>query len=252
MVKFNANCSHWPDFFLIGAPKSGTSSLAAYLADHPQISFSQVKEPHYFATDLSTAPHRLSEQEYLALFPKKSDGCLRGEGSTGYLFSEMAVPNILQRTPNAKFVVMLRNPVEAAYAYHGERLKNCNEDIIDFEAAWGLQEERKKGFSIPDTCFEPKLLQYRDIFLYGNLLERLFSWVPREQVHVILFEDFRDDVRATYRKLLQFLGLSDDGRNSFPVHHQSLRIRSTFLNRFIRRPHPWVKCIVAPLKIIAG
>ncbi|MFO7878451.1 MAG: sulfotransferase, partial [Bacteroidales bacterium] len=134
-----------PEFFLIGAPKCGTSSLARYLDSHPDVHFSYPKEPNYFNTDFSKK-QRMFTDETLYLnqcFHKAADKNIAGEGSVWYLYSKEAVPNILKFQPDAKFIVMLRNPVDVAYAMHSTHLRNkVNENVDDFKKAWDLQEIR--------------------------------------------------------------------------------------------------------------
>jgi sulfotransferase family protein len=244
--------AHWPDFFVIGAPKSGTTSLAAYLADHPTVSFSRLKEPFFFSTDLYSCLDGMTSEDYLSLFPVKTGNCLRGEASSNYMFSVDAVPNILAVRPDARFIAILRNPVDAAYAFYSEAVKNGREDARCFEDAWRLQDVRRKGLCIPAHCKEPKSLMYQDIFSYGRLLERLLSLVPHEQVKIFIFEHFVADPANVYRQVLTFLDLQDDKRTSFSVHNPHLVYRSKRLYDAMRRPHPWVRTILAPVKTVAG
>ena len=123
-----------PNFFIIGAPKSGTTALSQYLRDHPNIFFSGVKEPHFF--DLDTSKRlKLDLQTYLSLFAKARPELhiAVGEGSTGYLFSKVAVSEILKFNPDSKFIVMLRNPVDLVQAWHSEMYFEGVENIRDFE-----------------------------------------------------------------------------------------------------------------------
>lgn len=244
--------AHWPDFFVIGAPKSGTTSLAAYLADHPNVSFSKVKEPFFFSTDLHSSLDAMTSEEYLSLFPVKTDKCLRGEASANYMFSVDAVPNILTVRPDAKFIAILRNPVDAAYAFYSEAVKNGREDARTFGEAWLLQDDRKRGLRIPKYCREPKGLLYQDIFSYGRLLERLFSIVPRERARIFIFDHFVANPANVYRQVLEFLNLPDDKRPSFPVQNPHLVYRSKRLFDAMRRPHPWMRTLLAPAKTVAG
>ncbi len=101
-----------PDFFIIGAPKCGTTALATYLAEHPNIQLSDPKEPHYFCKDLKAGgPPVASDKDYVRrFFPglEESGASAAGEASVWYLYSDVAVRNILRFQPDAKFIVMLR------------------------------------------------------------------------------------------------------------------------------------------------
>ncbi|MEC9341081.1 MAG: sulfotransferase [Pseudomonadota bacterium] len=171
-----------PNFFIVGAPKCGTTSLAGWLAQHPNILMSSAKEPHYYNTDFGNR-HTHSPAEYSRFFKHPPAVCdAVGEASVWYLYSHAAVPNILVDVPAAKFIVMLRNPVEMAPSLHEQQLVNGTEDVADFAAAWRLQTEREAGRSIPRLCEEPKLLLYGPACRLGEQLQRLYCVAGQEQV----------------------------------------------------------------------
>ncbi len=196
-----------PNFFIIGAPKCGTSSLARWLNEHPNVFFSPRKEPHLFNTDGHTATQSLAEYE--ALFrDAAAEHRAIGEGSTHYLYSQVAVPNILEYNPEARFIVCLRNPIEMAPALHSERLSQGRENEPNFERAWQMQTIRAEGRNIPQTVQkDPERLQYGPYCLLGQQLERVYAHVPPEQVHYILLDDIRRSEKAEYERVLAFLGL---------------------------------------------
>jgi 1,2-diacylglycerol 3-alpha-glucosyltransferase len=206
-----------PNFFIIGAPKSGTTSLSEYLRVHPNIYFSRVKEPHFFDRDTSKRL-KLSLRTYLSLFAKADPGLHKavGEGSTGYLFSNVAVSEILRFNPDSRFIVMLRNPVELVRAWHSQMYFEGVENIREFEMAWRLEGTRRHGYEIPHNCWEPKKLFYSEWGKLGDQMERLFSVVDRDRVMVILFDDFVADPKRVYEEVLAFLGVQSDGRTDFP------------------------------------
>jgi hypothetical protein len=109
-----------PNLFVIGAPTCGTSSLLHYLATHPKVFVSKVKEPHFFNSD---SKHRYfySIESYLKLFEKATPlHKYRCEGSVWYLYSKSAIDEILKFDPDAKFIIMLRNPVFMYFSIHQE------------------------------------------------------------------------------------------------------------------------------------
>ncbi len=224
-----------PNFFIVGAPKCGTTALSEYLRTHPQIFFSTPKEPSYFSTDLGTDsrnPVFYTERDYLEKCFKGSTSqhLAIGEGTAVHLYSQVAVKNIIKFNPVAKIIVMLRNPIDLVYSWHSHLLSVFREDIVDFEEAWNKQLVRKEGRNLPKICHEPKMLFYREIALLGQQLERLYQSVPREQVLVIWFDDFISQTPQVYNQVLQFLGVSPDGRQEFPRVNE---------NRVIRLP--WLK-----------
>ncbi len=214
-----------PNFFIIGAPRCGTTSLTAYLAEHPKVFMSSPKEPFCFNTDLGNrATHTMSD--YLEYFKDAGDEHLAvGEASTCYLYSDTAVPNILRFNPDAKFIVMLRNPVDMAYSLHSELIYSCQENVEDFRRAWQLQDDRKKGHNIPKLCQEPRWILYREVCMLGNQLERLYSRVNRERVLVLLLEDMKERPKGIYEQVLDFLALPSNSRNHFPIHNESKKLR---------------------------
>lgn len=214
-----------PNFFILGAPKCGTTALAQWLAAHPQVYFSPRKEPHFFNVEGLRAVHTLVEYE--ALFADAGDDHRAvGEGSTHYLYSREAVPRILEYAPEARFIVCLRNPVEMAPALHGERVSQGRENIGDFERAWRSQAERARGRRIPTTLREdPERLQYGRYCRLGEQLERLFGLAATDRVLPVLLDDVRSDPRAVYTGVLRFLALDDDGREDFGVANAAKRTR---------------------------
>ena len=98
-----------PDFFIVGAPKCGTTALYEYLRPHPNVFMSTVKEPHFFAKDLGSYPHIKTDEEYAALFAGANEQHLRvGEASVYYLRSAVAIPNIREFNPDARLIAMFR------------------------------------------------------------------------------------------------------------------------------------------------
>jgi glycosyltransferase involved in cell wall biosynthesis len=223
-----------PNFFLVGAPKSGTTSMSEYLRGHPNVFFSRVKEPHFFDTDFS-ARLKIKPRTYWSLFADVVLGVHKaiGEGSTGYLNSKVAVAEILKFNPGARFVVMLRNPIDLVPAWHSEMLFEGVEDVWDFESAWELEASRRKGCDIPSACWEPKKLFYSDWGRLGDHIERLYSQVERNKVKVIIFEDFVASPRATYEEVLRFLGVPSDNRTTFPIINENKELKHPRLQRYV-------------------
>jgi hypothetical protein len=191
-----------------------------------------VKEPHFFDLDTSKS-FKLSLQTYLSLFTG-ADPVLHkavGEGSTGYLYSKVAVSGILEFNPDARLIVMLRNPVDLVQAWHSEMYFEGVENIREFETAWRLEDARRRGKSIPHSCWEPKKLYYSEWGKLGDQVERLFSIAAREHVKIILFDDFVADTKRVYEEVLAFLGVPSDGRTDFPPVHESRSLRHPRLQR---------------------
>jgi hypothetical protein len=217
-----------PNFFIIGAPKCGTTALSEYLSLHADVHFSKPKEPLFFHTDFAVG-HRqaLDWNEYMKCFDRREmERCsMVGEGTVWYLYSRAAVANILEFNPFAKFIVMVRDPVDLAHSLHSQLLYGGHEDVEDFERAWRLQARRAKGECIPLGCPDPKALQYGAIAKLGEQLERLYALVPRDRVRVMQLAQLRSDPAKAYQQTLRFLGVAPDARRAFPVRNANRRIR---------------------------
>lgn len=223
-----------PNFFILGAPKCGTTSLARWLEQHPQVFMSPIKEPHYFSADLANRTIQSAER-YARLFDGVTEAHRAiGEASTWYLFSQEAVANIEQEHPGARYIVMTRDPVAMAHSLYHHNRRVLHEDQPSFEAAWRLQEERAAGKSLPPDCVEPAFLQYKAACSLGSLLERLYERVPAERVLHIPLERIQADPHTEYRWVQRFLGLPDDGRETFPPANEARGHRSRLLQRLIR------------------
>ena len=223
--------SRKPNFFILGAPKCGTTSLARWLAQHPNIFISPEKEPHFFNTD---DPRRAvsSLDEYEALFSgAREDHLAIGEASVWYLSSSAAVPNILRYQPDAKFIVMVRNPIQMAPALHGEMVLSGHENIRDFAVAWNLQDERCQGRKLPAFTWAKRRLLYSEVCSLGKQLKWLLSLAPTSRILVIVLDDICADARHEYLRVLEFLGVPDDGRVCFPAYNTSRRLRWPRLTR---------------------
>jgi len=223
-----------PNFFIIGAPKCGTTSLAAWLSEHPGIYMSPIKEPFYFSTDINHRSVR-DWQAYLGLFSKVQSEIAIGEGSTSYLFSRVAVPAIEERFPSARYIVMLRNPVEMAYALHGQQVRVFNENVEDFRQAWHLASKRRAGQQVPPGCQDAILLDYPSWCKLGEQLERLYSWISPERVLVQVLDDIKRDPRREYLRALEFLGVPDNGRQQFPIHNPAQEWKWRWAGSIVRR-----------------
>jgi len=229
-----------PDFFIAGAPKCGTTSLFNYLRAHPAVFMPGNKEPNYFCSDLYTPWAEVGTlAEYEALFATAPPHALTGEASVFYLHSKVAIGQIMARNADAKIIVMLRNPIEAARSMHASGWNNHLEDVGDFEQAWRLQEPRLEGRHLPPRWQYPQMLQYGAFNSYAPQVRRLLAQVPRKQCLFLLFEEFFADPSHQFARVLEFLGLPPDpARTAFPVVNMTVGVRSPLLDRLLRQPPP--------------
>ena len=229
-----------PNLFIIGAPKSGTSALAAYLDEHPNVFISNPKEPFFWSTDYPAlrARHHLScQSDYLQLFTQANDQhMLVGECSTNYLRSKVAIDNVLEFNPQAKFIVMLRNPVQVAHAFHAECLFSYIEREPSFEEDWRLQTARASGKQLPANCSAPQFLQYGQVASYADQIQQFFDRVPQSQRQVILYDDFRLDNAGVFQDVIEFLQLPEFQKTEFQRVNAAHVHRSRFVAKLILDP----------------
>jgi Sulfotransferase domain len=242
-----------PNFFIVGAPKCGTTALYEYLRSHPNIFMAAIKEPHFFAQDLGGYPRIKTPEDYTALFAGATADHLRvGEASVYYLRSTTAIGNIHQFNPEAKLIAMFRNPVDMVYALHSQLLFVGEEVVGDFERAWRLQERRSKGLDLPPNSRGAFLLQYEQFGRFGTQVQRLLSIFQANQVKLILHDDLAADVGKVYDEVIAFLEIPHDGRTSFPRINESKRTRLEWLRTLSRKPPPMLRTAVRRLKRAVG
>jgi len=237
-----------PDFFIVGAPKSGTTALYENLRRHPEIFMPELKEPHFFGTDLKSPDFIRDERAYLSLFDGARGARRAGEASVWYLYSERAAAEIKEFEPSARIIIMLRNPVEMIHSLHAQRLYSGNEELESFEAALEAEAERKKGLRLPPRAYPVEGLFYREVAKYSAQVRRYLSAFEREQVHVILFDDLRQSPPRVYREACEFLGVGarlpeQDARAINP----NKRARSKTLRNLLRHPPPLVRAATKAL-----
>ncbi len=214
-----------PNLFIIGAPKSGTTSLSEYLRSHPNIFMCTPKEPHFFSKDLNRYPSIRTIDEYLMLFKNSTEShSIVCESSVWYLFSSLAVDAIYKFNSRSKIIIMLRNPIELIYSLHSYTYNN-REDEYDFQRAFYLQKLRAQGFHLPPKIDEPLLLQYTKIGKLGEQVERVLQTFPSDQVKLILFDDFISQTKQVYEDILMFLNVPLDDRIDFPKLNKSTKPR---------------------------
>ncbi|HEX2388303.1 MAG TPA: sulfotransferase [Solirubrobacterales bacterium] len=232
-----------PDFFIVGAPKCGTTAMADYLGQHPEIGMCPRKETHVFATDLSErmamrrGQRPMSRERFLDLFADLQEERLRGEASVWHLYSATAAAEIAAFQPQARIIVMLRSPVEMLPSLHSQFVFVGIEPEEDFGSALALDAERER--SGPPAGFPPR--SYRSAVRYGEQLRRYLDVFGRERIHVIVYDEFRDDTRGAYREACRFLEVDSSFEPNLEVVNPNKRVRSRTFRRFVRRPPEWVR-----------
>ena len=224
-----------PDFFIVGAPRCGTTAMYEYLRQHPQIFMPEHKEPIYFGDDLTHLHGRLTERDYLGLFKPSRPGQRVGEASTWYLFSTSAAREIRDFDPNAQIIIMLRNPVDVMYSLHRELVFYRAEPIKDFDEALAAEADRKQGRRLGPSG-RAEMLYYRDVVRFADQVERYFETFDRERIHIIVYDDFAKDPAAAHRELLRFLGVDDSFEPRIERVNETKEHRFAALTEIIVRP----------------
>ena len=190
-----------PDFFIVGAAKSGTTSLYAYLQEHPEVHMCEPKEPWFFGEEQDRHPLKQFRTiaEYMKLFKGAPDNHRAGEASPSYLCSKLAAQQIASFQPDAKIVIILRNPVDRAYSHYCHQRRRGREKL-SFEEALAAEEERVADnwrFSF----------HYVRCGMYHDQVQRYFNLFGERSVRVYLFEDLVQNPDELCRDLLTFLEL---------------------------------------------
>jgi hypothetical protein len=171
-----------------------------------------------------------------------------GDASACYLYSSVAIKEIYQFNSQAKIIVMLRNPIDLVYSYHSQLLYASDEDEPDFEKAWRLQDVRKQGKKIPPYCRDSALLQYAAVARLGEQIERLLTIFPREQIEIILFDDFAKFTNQVYERVLYFLEIPSDNRTEFNRINQNKSHKVKIVGSFSERPPKVLTTMIMQVK----
>jgi hypothetical protein len=238
----------WPDFYIVGAPKAGTTSLYQYLADHPDVFLPEQKELWLFGSDLDVRNRRRwTAADLPVLYRDAPARSTRGLAYVWYLYSRDAAREIAKVRSDARIVIALRDPVVALYALHSEFVYDGNEEIADFAEALEAEPDRCAGRRIPAEAHFPAGLCYRDTVRYAEQVERYLERFGSDQVHVLLFDDLIADPDGTGAAVSRFLGLSEQPDLAFPHANPNKRARSAGLRRVLADPPPALRSAIRTL-----
>jgi hypothetical protein len=229
-----------PDFFVLGAPKAGTTALHTALACHPQLYLSPVKEPKYFLCDGRPPPQEggpgdahsyrewvWSRSQYEQLFAAAPGGTLLGESTPFYLADFAAHRRIRAAVPEARLIAVLRDPVDRAYSNWAHLWADGLETIDDFVAACAEEPRRRQAGWAP-------IWRYLETGLYGRQLQHLFTVFPREQVHLIRYLSLVEEPAATLDRVCRFLGVDEGIISEVPARNVGGYVPPTLYTRALR------------------
>jgi hypothetical protein len=234
-----------PDFFIVGAPKCGTTALYHYLRQHPDIYFAP-KEIHYFGSDLTFRENDKrprTEEQYLECFSRAAHENMLGDASVWYLYSKEAAREIKRFSPAARIIIMLRNPIDMLYSNYSQNRWNGDEDIRSFQLALDAEPDRRQGKRLPRTTAPGPVeaLFYLDTARFSEQIQRYFMEFGEDRVHIIFYDDFAKETALVYRSVLGFLGIDEGFQAEIAVVNSNKVIASELFWRFVKSPPSWLR-----------
>ena len=196
-----------PNLFIIGSPRCGTTSLAMWLAEHPDIFFFVGRdkytklEPHYWSMDLNVKG-KMNKKKYFKIFENKDSFKYAGEASTWYLYSREAIKNIEQSVCSPKYILLIRNPIELVYSLWQFRLSSCREGANFLEAFYNSKNNTE-------------LYNYKYVGKISYRLEKLYEFIPQNRILILILDDIKKDPHKQWKKVIQFLGIRNFKINLF-------------------------------------
>ena len=234
-----------PDFLIAGVPKAGTTALHAALAGHPELFLPAVKEPKFFLSDgppprhggpgdvQTYQEHVWRRADYEALFAAAPPEAVKGEATPFYLHDLDAHARIKSLVPQARLVILLRDPVDRAHSNWTHLWNAGLEPEADFLTACRAEPARiAAGWA--------QFWHYVGLGLYGRQLEHLFRHFPREQVLLLRYRDLKDDPVAALDRVCAFLGVRTGVLTEIPKENVNRHVvEDNGVNRALRRLLRW-------------
>jgi hypothetical protein len=210
-----------PNFLIVGAAKSGTTSLYRYLRQHPDIFMPEWKELSFFIGDPFGPLHRVkSPQYYQRAFAKAAHQTAVGEASTSYLFDDAAPKIIKEKLGTIKIIILLRDPVAMSYSLYNHQLRREGETIESFEDALKKEEVRRTDSEFRKKCYGWHAnYYYYQRALYYNQVNRYLDTFGKDNVLTILFEELAGETLSVVQNTYRFLGVEDAYVPEIKVHN---------------------------------
>jgi len=230
-----------PNFLVVGAAKSGTTSLYHYLKQHPEIYMSPIKEPYFFSFinkepdfkgpfDEKTNETIITDlSDYEKLFENVDSEKAIGECSTSYLYFPESAMNIKKYIPNCKIIIILRNPIERAYSHYMQSAMIGHENL-SFEEAIKKEDERKKLNWRWHYYYTAQSMYYEQV-------KRYFDIFGREKVRVYLFDDLKKEPLELVKKMYGFLEVDNNFVPKVIIKNKSGDVRLKFVMNFLWKPN---------------
>jgi hypothetical protein len=207
-----------PDFLVLGAQKAGTTALYEYLRRHPQITGPSWKEVSFFDRHWARGA-----SWYRGNFPNlaRTRGKIVGEASPSYVFHPLAPQRVQELVPDARLVVLVRNPVDRALSHYNHEIA-LGREPLSFEDALDAEDERLRGEG-ERMAADPRYFSrewwshtYKARGRYAEQLERWFAVFPREQLLVLSSDELGSEPARAHTQVLEFLGAPSQRLDSYP------------------------------------
>ena len=237
------NVMNKPNLFLIGAPKCGTTALAYNISHHKDVFLPIQKEPRFF--DASTFYDNPNDyftktlEDYLNYYDntEAKESKYRLDASVFNMYKKESIENILVLSPDAKFIIILRDPVEASISMFHQRLSvvdtSMREISEDFNECWELLEDRKKGQSYPQGCKNKFLFRYDLLYSYQDYVPYLQKRLAKN-LFIGFYDEYKNNPEQFFQKLFHFLEIENMEIENKNVN-KSMILRKSFLLNLLNR-----------------
>jgi len=215
-----------PNFLIVGAAKSGTTSLYNYLSQHRDIFMPRWKELSFFIGDPFGPLHKVKKPEYYyRVFAKASNQLAVGEASTSYLYDESAPGQIKKLLGTIKIIIILRNPVYMAYSLYNHQVRRGGETLKTFESALAEEDSRRKNIMFRKKCYGWHAnYYYYHRGLYYKQVKRYLDLFEKDNVLIFLYEELASDAVKLSQETFRFLGVDDTFVPVIKVHNPAGKI----------------------------
>ena len=233
--------ANFPNLFLAGAPKCGTTSLYDWLAQHPDIFAPIIKEPIYFGSDLTSQFERRSKENYLSLYNSRGKERFALDGSTHYFYAQKAPAEIASTVPDARVIIALRHPAEAAHSMFHQLCFNGSETLPDFAASLDAEADRAANMEPVRKGF-PENLLYSRVYAYRANVTRYFEQFGPARVKVILLDDLKAKPEMVIAEIFEWLEIDASLATSIntSASNGAKKQRSKIIGDFAAYPPAWI------------
>ena len=215
-----------PNFLIVGAAKSGTTSLYHYLSQHPDIFMPMWKELSFFIGDPHGPLHKVKKPEYYyRVFSNVKNQSRVGEASTSYLYDQIAPQRIKEILGKIKILILLRNPVDMAYSLYNHQVRREGETLRSFEFALAEEDNRRKNIMFRKKCYGWHAnYYYYHRGLYFKQVKRYLDAFGQDNVLIFLFDELINDALAVAQRAFRFLVVDDTYVPDIKVHNPAGKI----------------------------